>query len=303
MVQVERLAFGEEVVVRRGVVLGPGVVLAKEVAAVGDIGVVFVIGELCAQPLVVAQRHAGLGHEVLHVEVFVLEAVAVRTGIQDAGRGVARLRLAAGLDGGFAVVVRADTTGDRKAVDGVLGLVVDDATDGVGAVAQRSRAFQDLDLVHALDTRVVVAAVADEQAGRDGHAVFKDQRLVVSGVEAANTDVGDDPGFFLTLDVHTGNAAQRVFGGQRLAAFELLAGDDGHRAGLLGNGFFAADDHVDARQDDIFGQDPLGRQQADDGQGKGVTGTAGQTMRHGDSPLRVAVAGWETSPGLPLVGR
>ena len=76
MVEVERFAFGQEVVVRRGVVLGSGVVFAKEQAAIGNIGVVFVISEFRAQPLVIAQRHAGLDHEVLHIESFVLEAVA-----------------------------------------------------------------------------------------------------------------------------------------------------------------------------------------------------------------------------------
>ena len=76
MVDVERFAFGQEIIIRRGVVLGSGVVFAKEQAAIGNIGVVFVISEFRAQPLVVTQCHAGLDHEVLHVETFVLEAVA-----------------------------------------------------------------------------------------------------------------------------------------------------------------------------------------------------------------------------------
>ena len=167
--------------------------------------------------------------------------------------------------------MRASAARDGEAVDGILGLVVDDAADGVGAVAQRSGALQHFDFVHALDARVVVAAVANEQAGSDRHAVFEDQRLVICRVQAANADVGDNTRFLFAFDVYPRNLAQGVFGGKRLDAFELFFVDDRDRTRLFGNGFFAARDDVDARQFSLGG-DPLGREIEGEGDGYGQPG-------------------------------
>ena len=174
--------------------------------------------------------------------------------------------------------MRASAAGNGKAVDGILGLVVDDAADGVGTVAQRSSTLQHFDFVHALDARVVVAAVADEQAGGDGHAVFEDQRLVVCRAQATNTDIGDNTRFFFALDVYPGKLAQGVLGGERLDTFELLFVDDRDGTRLFGNGFFATRDDVDARQFSQGGN-PLGREIEGEGDGPGQPGRGECTGR------------------------
>src|SRR5690606_4226077 len=67
VVQVDATAAGQEPVIGRRVAVDFGVVLLQEHAAVRDVGVVAVVGILQADPLVVAQGHAGLGHHVGHV--------------------------------------------------------------------------------------------------------------------------------------------------------------------------------------------------------------------------------------------
>src|SRR5690606_1581859 len=98
---------------------------------------------------------------------------------------------------------------DLDAVTRLLGHVGDDAADGARAVTQRRGAAEHLDAVQPLDARVVVAGVADEQAGRDRRTVLENQRLVIRGAQAPDADVRDDGRLLLRLDRDAGDAPQR----------------------------------------------------------------------------------------------
>src|SRR5690606_33214121 len=117
----------------------------------------------------------------------------------------------------------------------LLGDIVDDATDGARTIAQRGGSLQDLDAVHALYARIVVARIADKEPGRDRHAVFQYQGFVIRRAETAQTDIGHDGAFFFRLDGNTGDTAQHFFGGAGLFQADFFQRDNGYRTRLAQN--------------------------------------------------------------------
>jgi hypothetical protein len=182
------------------------------------------------------------------------KAVAFGLDQADAADGFARQRGAAGVEADRAIAVRARLGGHFRALFRVLGLVVDDAADGGGAVAQTGRALQHLDALHALDARAVVGLVGEEQARCDGNAVLEHQQLLAAvGVEAAHPDVGDEAVAFFLANDDARDRLERILGRQRLHQLQFLLGDDRDRTGLFCDGVLAFADHIDARQLDLGG--------------------------------------------------
>ena len=247
MVDVEGGAIGQVEIIGCGVVSGAGAVVVEQQAAVGNVGVVFMVGELEAQRLAIAQRKTRLGHDVDHLIALVHEAVTAGMRGHHAAEGIAGAGASACLEHHFARVERPGARREQHAIIGRLGLEIDHTTDGRGPVAQGGRALEHLDAIDALDARVEVAVVADEQPRRHGHAVFEDQRLGLRRAQATHADVRHHGRLLLTHGVHAGHAPQRILGGQRQQDLDVFAFQDDHGAGLAGDCLLAPADDLNGR--------------------------------------------------------
>ena len=192
-----------------------------------------------------AQGHAGLEHEIAHLVALVHEAVTAGMRGDDAGEGVTGFAAATGFQRCLASIEGAEPGRHQHAVIGGFGLVVDHPTDGGWPVAQGCGALQHFNALDALDARIEVALIADEQAGGHGYTILQDQGLGFTGREPAQADIGDNSGFFLTGRVDTRHPAQGVICRQWLQQFQPLTVDQHHRARLARYRVIVPADHLD----------------------------------------------------------
>src|SRR5690606_15466719 len=153
MVDVETLAPGQEPVVRRRVVIGASLVGTQEQATVGNVGVVFIMGKLNTDPLVITHGATVLDDRVGHVVALVHEAVAFRRADHGTEQAVTGRRRTTQLNRRLVGFMGTGTRLHGNAVSRLLAAVVDHATNGARAIAQRRRTLEHLNAVNVLHTR------------------------------------------------------------------------------------------------------------------------------------------------------
>src|SRR5690606_30566115 len=220
--------------------------------AVGNVGVVLVMSELDADPLIVADGAARLDHGIGHVVALVHKAIAFCCAQYGTEHSLTGRRRAAQLDRILVGLPGTDATLQHDSVRRLFGAVVDYPTNSAWAIAQRRGAFQNLDAINALDAGVVIAAITNKQSGSHRHAILQHQRLVIRSTQAAHADIGDHRAFFFRLDVYAGYAAQRFFGRTRLNPVHFLTAYLRDRAGLTCRFLLGFPGHIDLRQAIIF---------------------------------------------------
>ena len=113
-----------------------------------------------AQPLFVAHGHATFEHQVLHVKPFVLKTITAGLCVDQSSNCITRTGSTTSFKCCFKVLMRTDAGCNRCSIDWIFGFVIDDTTNGVGAIPQRCCTLEHFNAVHALNSWVVVPAVA-----------------------------------------------------------------------------------------------------------------------------------------------